>query len=238
MTIGNTAVEMNLVRVAQLNQYWRYGFGCSVLPGLHATNYPDGTPGNPAGVIASFRATNNAQQAFYSWHTGQIATPATPSVVWKGINSVPNNFTMPTFDDSAWPSCLVLNAHNDLENLVHGLEACNTICSSASRNSTFISAWHLKFDLCSCNPWIAWSFGRIFSASKSSVLAISMAKGFPSTRFIIRDETFVIPISSWDLAFLASHLGTHIIRFYGGLQAQPQELLTLGFTTSSLQGIW
>ncbi|KAJ7839959.1 hypothetical protein B0H14DRAFT_3458412 [Mycena olivaceomarginata] len=74
---------------------------------IMATNYPDGTPGNPAGVIASFRASNNAQQAFYSWHTGQIATPATPSVVWKGINSVPNNFAMPTFDDSAWPSAVI-----------------------------------------------------------------------------------------------------------------------------------
>ncbi|KAJ7325874.1 hypothetical protein DFH08DRAFT_968516 [Mycena albidolilacea] len=71
-----------------------------------ATNYPDAALSS-AGVIASFRASNDAQQAFYSWHTGQIATPATPSVVWKGINSVPNNFAMPTFDDSAWPSAVI-----------------------------------------------------------------------------------------------------------------------------------
>ncbi|KAJ7810997.1 hypothetical protein B0H14DRAFT_3480106 [Mycena olivaceomarginata] len=73
---------------------------------IMATNYPDAALSS-AGVIASFRASNDAQQAFYSWHTGQIATPATPSVVWKGINSVPNNFAMPTFDDSAWPSAVI-----------------------------------------------------------------------------------------------------------------------------------
>jgi hypothetical protein len=77
---------------------------------------------------------------------------------------------------------------------------------SWERNSTFLSAPHLKFDLCSCIPWIAWSFGRILSASNSSVLTMSTAEGLPSTHLIIRDETFVIPISSRDLAFLASHL--------------------------------
>ncbi|KAJ7808201.1 hypothetical protein B0H14DRAFT_2609116 [Mycena olivaceomarginata] len=38
---------------------------------IMATNYPDGTLGNPAGVIASFCASNDAQQAFYSCILGR-----------------------------------------------------------------------------------------------------------------------------------------------------------------------
>jgi hypothetical protein len=38
-------------------------------------------------------------------------------------------------------------------------------------------------------------------------LALSVAKGFPATRLAIRGETFAVPISPRDIAFLATHLG-------------------------------
>ncbi|KAJ7792066.1 hypothetical protein B0H14DRAFT_3890220 [Mycena olivaceomarginata] len=69
-----------------------------------ATNYDDPVVLTPAGIIASFRASNDAQQAFYDWYTGQIAIP---SVVWKANPAVPNNFASPTFDDSAWANAVI-----------------------------------------------------------------------------------------------------------------------------------
>ncbi|KAJ7775380.1 hypothetical protein B0H16DRAFT_1712964 [Mycena metata] len=68
-----------------------------------ATNYFDASL-NPAGIIASFRASNAALQAFYIWYTGQIAIP---SVVWKAMFPVPDGFANPTFDDSAWPPAVL-----------------------------------------------------------------------------------------------------------------------------------
>jgi hypothetical protein len=38
-------------------------------------------------------------------------------------------------------------------------------------------------------------------------LALSVAKGFPATLLAIRGETFTVPISPRDIAFLATHLG-------------------------------
>ncbi|KAJ6529321.1 hypothetical protein B0H19DRAFT_1274355 [Mycena capillaripes] len=63
---------------------------------------------NPAGIIASFRASNDALQAFYIWYTGQIAIP---SVVWKAMDPVPEGFASPTFDDSAWPPAVIEAAY-------------------------------------------------------------------------------------------------------------------------------
>lgn len=38
-------------------------------------------------------------------------------------------------------------------------------------------------------------------------IALSVAKTFPATRLIIRDEKFAVPISPRDGKFLATHLG-------------------------------
>ncbi|KAJ6535018.1 hypothetical protein B0H19DRAFT_1080424 [Mycena capillaripes] len=38
-------------------------------------------------------------------------------------------------------------------------------------------------------------------------LAMSVANSFPATRLTIRGETFIVPLSPWDMAFLATHLG-------------------------------
>ncbi|KAJ7830501.1 hypothetical protein B0H14DRAFT_2807034 [Mycena olivaceomarginata] len=76
---------------------------------LLATNYQVAPPLNPAGVIASFRASNDAQQAFYIWYTGQIASPP---VVWKANNAaVPDNFAQPSLNDSTWPSAVILTPY-------------------------------------------------------------------------------------------------------------------------------
>ncbi|KAJ7055875.1 hypothetical protein C8F01DRAFT_1087732 [Mycena amicta] len=70
---------------------------------IMATNYADASL-NPAGVIASFVASNDALQASYTWYTGQITTP---SVVWNAMYPVPEGFASPTFDDSAWPTAVI-----------------------------------------------------------------------------------------------------------------------------------
>jgi hypothetical protein len=67
------------------------------------TNY-DSAP-NPAGIIASFRASNNALQVSYDWYTGQFIPP------WKVMNPVPDNFASPTLDDSAWPTAVTEAAY-------------------------------------------------------------------------------------------------------------------------------
>ncbi|KAJ7353631.1 hypothetical protein DFH08DRAFT_69235 [Mycena albidolilacea] len=72
-----------------------------------ATNFQQTTI-NPAGVIASFRASNDAQQAFYNWWTGQIASP---SVVWKAMSQAPNDFAQPSLNDSTWPSAVILTPY-------------------------------------------------------------------------------------------------------------------------------
>jgi hypothetical protein len=38
-------------------------------------------------------------------------------------------------------------------------------------------------------------------------VALSVAQDFPATRLTIRGETFAIPISPRDMAFLVTHLG-------------------------------
>ncbi|KAK6966777.1 hypothetical protein R3P38DRAFT_3245389 [Favolaschia claudopus] len=65
-----------------------------------ATNYAvssTDTGINPAGVIASFVASSTPLQRAYTFFLGQNG------VVWKGTDSVPENFFSPTLDDSAWP---------------------------------------------------------------------------------------------------------------------------------------
>ncbi|KAJ7133201.1 hypothetical protein C8R44DRAFT_870636 [Mycena epipterygia] len=70
---------------------------------IMGTNYAD-TNLNPAGIIASFVASNDTLQVTYNWYTGQIAVP---SVAWKAMYPVPNGFASPTFDDSAWPTAVI-----------------------------------------------------------------------------------------------------------------------------------
>ncbi|KAJ7931960.1 hypothetical protein B0H13DRAFT_2308109 [Mycena leptocephala] len=98
--IGN-GLDWKTPNVWTINNVPSHGpWGFAIL----ATNYYDVTAVNPAGIIASFRASNDALQEFYIWYTGQIAIP---SVVWKAMDAVPEGFESPPFDDSAWPPAVI-----------------------------------------------------------------------------------------------------------------------------------